>query len=105
MDKDLNFDDFDEELSENDLSFNDYSFDDISNSINEISSGLRFELPENPLVEDISASSKLLGIFKKRCIEIENLLENTRVSKLERRDLQLELQMIKTAFIQREKKL
>lgn len=104
MGNDLNFDDFEEESSENDLSFDHYSNDEINNSINEISSSLHFELPGNPLVEDISASSKLLGIFKQRRIEIENILENTRVSKSERRDLQLELRMIKTAFIQHKKK-
>ena len=104
MNKDLNFDDFEEEYSENPLSFGDYSDEEVDSAINDISSSLCFELSENPLVEDISASSKLLNIFEKRSIEIEHLLESTKLSHFERNDLQLELRMIKTAFAQHKKK-
>lgn len=103
MDKDLNFNDFEEDLPENALSFDDYSDSAIEESVNEISSSLCFELPDNPLVEDISASSKLLAIFEQRRVEIENTLENRGLSKETRQELKLELRMIKTAFAQHRK--
>lgn len=103
MDRDLNFNDSDDAL-ENDLSFDDYSDDVINEVIKDINSGLCFELPENPLVEDISASSKLLNIFEQRSVEIEHLLLNTKLSEGDRKDLQLESRMIKTAFTQYKRK-
>jgi len=100
----LNFEDFEDESLENSLSFDDYSDGELDTAINEISSSLCFELPDNPLVEDISASSKLLGIFEQRLVEIEKALENHRLSKESRQELRLELRMSKTAFAQHKRK-
>jgi len=100
----LNFEDSDDEFSENSLSFDDHDDGGINDAINEICSSLCFELPDNPLVEDISASSKLLNIFAQRQKEIEKSLENRWLSKETRQELQLELRMIRTAFIQHKKK-
>ena len=104
MNHDLNFEDFDEESLKNTLSFEGYSNEEIEASLKEISSSLCFELPDNPLVEDISASSRLLSIFKQRRVEIENMLDNEGLSKETHQELQLELRMIKTAFVQHKRK-
>lgn len=85
----------------NDLNFDNFDDNEVEDAIEQISFSLSFGANGNPLLEDRTASHKLLDTFRKRKEEIENILANRNITKQEKKDLGLELRMIKQALDQK----